>query len=200
MEYKSLLRQLAVFGAGAIFDTKGVSEMLISAEFFPAKPPHFSLLPKLYSPKRISGDLDRLYRMGFLNRKRRLRLVSQRASTCFRGFKYDYRISKQGWQYLKYLEKGRVDPRSAEVDERIRIHNTDQMHERLPEPLAEDVERIIYTQHYTDRGRHNRFPRLQRDELLLSLELCRNRVRRKQKQIEKLNDIIFRAGYQQEKR
>jgi len=194
MEYKPLLKMLTVFGQGTKFDTKGVSDALISAQFFPAKPPHHSLLPKLYSPKRISGDLDRLYKMGFLSRERRPRLVSDKASTCFRGFKYDYEISKQGWQYLEYLEKVREDPVSDAADRAFRAYNTDQMYKMLPESLAEELERIVYTQHYTDRGRHNRFPRLQRDKLLLSLEICQGKVLRKQAEIDRLREIVSRSG------
>ena len=53
--------------------------------------------------KRTSDQLARLYRMGFLSRRRVRRICSTaRGRRCYRGFMYLYRINKQGQDYLTY--------------------------------------------------------------------------------------------------
>lgn len=58
-----------------------------------------------FSLKRISADLDRLYRMNLLKRKRisRLFFVNRFGKPFGRGFMYAYKLSAQGWKYAKYL-------------------------------------------------------------------------------------------------
>ena len=58
--------------------------------------------------KLASNDLRRLYRMGFLKRKRVKRSCIGRRGFINRGFQYMYSFSKHGLSYVEWLEKGKV--------------------------------------------------------------------------------------------
>ena len=54
--------------------------------------------------KLASNELRRLYRMGLLEYRRVKRPVKTRSGKeCFRGYMYQYSVSRQGKNYLKYL-------------------------------------------------------------------------------------------------
>jgi len=58
--------------------------------------------------KIVSNDLGRLYRMGFLKRRRMKRLCpSLRGPPCNRGFQYRYSLSKRGLGYVRWLGEGK---------------------------------------------------------------------------------------------
>jgi hypothetical protein len=60
--------------------------------------------PQAFSSKRISADLDRLYRMGLLKRKRVKRMFKSKKGKEFgRGYRYQYELSEQGSKYALYL-------------------------------------------------------------------------------------------------
>jgi len=67
---------------------------------------------KRFCVKRISNDLNRLYKMSFLKRRRiKRKVTTQSGRACHRGFCYEYRISKQGLKYLDYLKRPkRISP------------------------------------------------------------------------------------------
>ena len=58
--------------------------------------------------KLVSNDLRRLYRMGFLKRKRVKRSCIGRRGFINRGFQYTYSVSRHGLSYVGWLEKGKV--------------------------------------------------------------------------------------------
>jgi len=58
--------------------------------------------------KLVSNDLRRLYRMGFLKRKRVKRSCIGRRGFINRGFQYRYSFSRHGSSYVEWLEKGKV--------------------------------------------------------------------------------------------
>jgi len=58
--------------------------------------------------KLVSNDLRRLYRMGFLKRKRVKRSCIGRRGFISRGFQYMYSFSRHGLSYVEWLEKGKV--------------------------------------------------------------------------------------------
>jgi len=58
--------------------------------------------------KLTSNDLRRLYRMGFLKRKRVKRSCIGRRGFINRGFQYVYSFSKHGLSYVEWLGKGKV--------------------------------------------------------------------------------------------
>lgn len=53
--------------------------------------------------KKMSGKLNRLCCMRFLERKKVKRLaLTRNGRSCFRGYRYRYRITKQGHSYISY--------------------------------------------------------------------------------------------------
>ena len=58
--------------------------------------------------KLVSNDLRRLYRMGFLKRKRVKRSCIGRRGFINRGFQYTYSFSRHGLSYVDWLEKGKL--------------------------------------------------------------------------------------------
>ena len=55
------------------------------------------------SKKRISNDLAKLYRMGFLSRKRVKRVVrSERGRRVSRGYEFRYHVTNKGYNYTLY--------------------------------------------------------------------------------------------------
>ncbi len=64
-------------------------------------------LVKRLQPKIVSNDLRRLYMMGFLRRRRVKRECRTKSGKKgYKGYKYMYRINRQGWDYIEYLLKG----------------------------------------------------------------------------------------------
>jgi len=62
-----------------------------------------TMLPEV-STKSISNELGRLYSMRFLKRERiKRKCKTKSGKTCFRGYEYVYTISRQGWNYLEFL-------------------------------------------------------------------------------------------------
>jgi len=77
------------------------------------------------SVKRISNDLNRLYRMQFVNRRRVARQVSARTGKCNRGFMYIYRLSSQGKKYLEYAQRPFIARKLLESKKKQIVANTD---------------------------------------------------------------------------
>lgn len=191
MHYKSMLQILAAYGPSAQFSTKELSDKLSK---FLAKRRDFDndhfFYTRQFSTKRVSGDLDRLYRMGFLNRKRARRvLFSEKPLGRLRGFMYVYRVSAQGWQYIDYMRKPERGKRPTVEDVTLGLI-ADDMHRMLPHPIAEFLEEGLISKNYQDSGRHNRFPNKKYNELSVALQLCRNELRRKEEEIEKLMKML----------
>lgn len=84
------------------YGTKGFTSVEFSSELgalYSDKIPD-----KEIAPKRISNDLDRLYCMDLLKRKRRKRMVvDQYGNDVNKGFEYVYSLSSQGRKYHQYL-------------------------------------------------------------------------------------------------
>lgn len=98
LEFRWLLSRLYVFEkvveVRPIFNAKNVAMGLRAV--YPLDPS----VQRLATTKKISSDLVRLYKMGFLSRKRMKRLVITRnGKTCYRGFVYFYHFTKQGISY-----------------------------------------------------------------------------------------------------
>jgi hypothetical protein len=115
------------------------------------------------SIKRISNDLDRLYRMGFLHAQRAKREITSRSGRrCNRGYKYKYRISRQGLQYHGYLvnpEQARLknekDKTARLIGISIRKIKTDVA---LGPGIPQDVKDIVMDFQDKQGGRYKRFP------------------------------------------
>ena len=82
------------------------------------------------SKKVISNELYRLYKMGFLTRKKIRRSVrTKTGKRAYRGYQYCYSISSSGWNYLGYLK--RID----EEDKEKRMYEVDGFGEMFVEKL-----------------------------------------------------------------
>ncbi|NPA75860.1 MAG: hypothetical protein GXO25_07280, partial [Euryarchaeota archaeon] len=71
-------------------------------------PPYFEgLIPtfKKLSLKRISNDFGKLYRMGFLSRKRIPREVMYNGKRVTKGYEYSYSLTNNGVNYMYYKSK-----------------------------------------------------------------------------------------------
>ena len=160
-------------------------------------------LLRMFSTKRISGDLDRLYRMGLVRRKRvRRRVISRRGIPVFRGFEYRYVISKQGSQYVKYITKPKVAGKKSILDqiqdgiqERLIEHAHDTMPALHANFLEETLTEVFAGKPFEDRGRHKRFPTEKYRWLFNKLVKCRRDLARKEREIERLKkSVVSLAG------
>jgi hypothetical protein len=112
MDYEDLLMNLTSLAAppqsrlAGYFTSGVVSRLFKSFALFHTFPvPLGRPYPvRAFEVKKISGDLDRLFRMGLLKRKRVKRLFRTKAGKPFgRGYMYMYKITRQGMRYGVYL-------------------------------------------------------------------------------------------------
>jgi len=101
MEFRKLLPWLAVLSQGREFTARDVSKRM-----------------PMLSTKTASNELARLYRMGFLRRRKVKRVCTTRSGArCYRGYEYRYAISIQGLRYLHWMGTRKDD--STAKSERI---------------------------------------------------------------------------------
>ncbi|NJE00437.1 hypothetical protein [Thermococcus sp. JdF3] len=121
LDFRTLLRLLAELYHDDEFDSRTVSADLQAILLPRRKDP--GLLKRL-GPKIISNDLGRLYRMGFLRRRKVSRdCKNKKGKTYPCGYKYLYRINQQGWDYLNHLAKEKnksAYPIPAEVVDEVK--------------------------------------------------------------------------------
>jgi len=115
-----------------------------------------SLALKLDRPNReISNSLRRLHKMGFLNKERTKRpCLTSKGTTCFRGFEYEYKLSKQGSSYVRWLRSGKPIEDATYLALISRVCN------HLPEDLSRTIAVIgaaRSTYKYKGPMRHLRF-------------------------------------------
>jgi hypothetical protein len=145
-------------------------------------------LMKQVSTKRISNDLDRLYRMGLVNARRINRqIVTKKNKSCNKGYQYVYRVSKQGAQYWDYLVKPEEARVKKEQDksarllgiplQRIRGHT---LLSQKPNGVSDlGIQEIALDFEYKRGGRHrNRFPIQYGPEMALKYIVARKLLRR----------------------
>ena len=105
MEFRQVLQVLGAHFGKQGFKARDISPSVISSPI--TESARFTEDPTILSEvstKSISNELRRLYLMGFLKRKRIKRECETKSGkTCFRGYEYDYSISRKGWNYLDYL-------------------------------------------------------------------------------------------------
>lgn len=194
MEYRFILELLCVQFPDKPFSAKSLSNYLPKVLYqTPGFRDPLSYSVKL-STKRISDDLDRLYRMKFLKRKRKKRRVTTKnGNICNRGYYYQYRVSKQGWQYVQYLD----NPAKAITSNESKIRFEDlvaimALQKRLPgqyKPNAYD----LYFNSFGgngDAGRYKRFPKREPKNLLLLFKRMVQELGRKDKEIEELRSRL----------
>ena len=117
MQYKTLLfHLLEMTKRTPFFSAREVTDSLRMA--FANHP----LILRQATEKKISNDLARLNRMQLLSRKRVKRpVITRNMRICYRGYKYLYRVSKQGLSYYSYLQKPEFDRHLAQEGRRKQI-------------------------------------------------------------------------------
>jgi len=118
LEFRALLKFLALLFQRREFNSGSVQVALLQAL---ARSPKLDLNSlKMASSKRVSNDLGRLYRMGFLRRRAAVRRVRTRTGkTCNRGREWSYSISRQGWSYLVHMSDDKLKRLERRIDERF---------------------------------------------------------------------------------
>lgn len=112
--------------------------------------------------------------MGFLLRKRKKRQVkTKKGAICFKGYKYVYRIPRQGIQYLAFLDNPKARPaKPIYHPERIEdLIGLEWLRRELPlaeKEFAEEIHRALFD-NYVPVGRYKRFPRKKSDWGLVTL-------------------------------
>jgi hypothetical protein len=148
------------------FDAKTVSTTI--TQYLQERGYGPELLAK-FTVKRISRDLDRLYKMGFLGAKPVKRQATTKNGTkCYRGYKYMYHVTVRGIQYYNYL----LNPAEAEQRNRQRMYENSYKGQwalglppgiigRFPPELA-DVDGLYkeIQARSSKAGRYNRFPNI----------------------------------------
>lgn len=111
MRYEDVLLNFAVLSRKAkLFGTDSLDSATLSSVFKASGGTQLPVAlsrvyhPHAFSAKSISADLDRLYRMGLLKRKRTKRMFKNKKGESFgRGYQYQYELSAQGSKYASYL-------------------------------------------------------------------------------------------------
>lgn len=128
MDYEDMLLNLAKLALipqsplAGYFDSKTVSEIFTRHALMNAMPVPLSRpYPQdAFGVKRISGDLDKLFRMRLLKRKRVKRLFRSSKGTVFgRGYMYLYKIPGNGMKYAFHLAGNRDLSREERRAERF---------------------------------------------------------------------------------
>ena len=136
--------------------------------------------------KLASNELRRLYRMGLLEYRRVKRSVKTRSGKeCFRGYMYQYSVSRQGRNYLKYLlnedEYGSENWLKSSLEVYLFKMLEQYLDARYDEPLRSRLKEIFKE---IFRKRNPRFRR-KHEILLKSLEIKEKEIKNN-KRIEEL--------------
>jgi len=191
MNYRRALEAVATYRPFAKVDARTLSKELMDVASQPQNFAQYATLAREYSTKRISGDLDRLYRMGLLKRKRIPRIVYPKDSPPSRkGFMYGYEITRQGWQYLEYLQKPKSTDPATYVEQQVQKMMSDHIHFVFPGTLADIAEEDLLESKHEDRGRYNRFPSKRYRDLAAALMKCQDRLRRTEQENKMLRNML----------
>jgi hypothetical protein len=200
VEYSDILPNLALsFGPGKEFDAKSVS-----LEFKRVGPDGLPVqMSKRYAPKffeagKISGDLDRLYRMNLLRRKSTVRLFTNPTTGRIfgRGRKYLYQFTRQGWKYTTYLgahlgvppdERPRMDRKRPSDPMDIFIKS------RLPEEGKKLMELTRAFEYDDERPIFKRFPRRYGPQMMDEFLLTKGMLENESRKSRELYDLANRA-------
>jgi hypothetical protein len=166
------------YGSG-YFQTKGFKDVLLSEST------KIGSLEK-YDIKRTYRHVDRLYRMGFLRKKRvKRRVMLSTGQTRYRGFEHFYSLSNRGKKYLNYLDNPDAEKKSLlsfrDVADAMQIQYLENL---LPERMKGQAARIYRDIFPPKRSIsiEQRFPR-QDSALILTLRLLVNENRELKRQL-----------------
>lgn len=133
--------------------------------------------------------------MGFLLRRRIKRQIVTNKGRIFRGYKYVYRISKQGRQYLHFLDNPPAGLSTAVYrPERFEDQlGLELLRQNLPpnEKLyAQEIHRALFD-NYLPVGRYKRFPRKKVDTgLVMLLKNYRDRLTEEEEKNRLLKELV----------
>jgi len=94
-----------------------------------------SLALRLDRPKKeVSNSLRRLNKMGFLRRESVKRhCLTSKGTVCFKGFQYEYGLSKQGASYVRWLRERKP------VEDTMHLILMSKVYSHLPEDLSRSI-------------------------------------------------------------
>jgi hypothetical protein len=126
--------------------------------------------------KRISNDLNRLYRMQLLKRKRikrncKIKRSSNDGKTCDKGFMFRYSFTRQGLRYIRYLRTNKMTPLEVSIRQSSDLEKDPKFlvsrvitQETFPPQLALVAWKYVfflnnlYNRKVELKGRYRRFP------------------------------------------
>ena len=158
MQYRWVLQQLSSYENNYFDTTTAAAALLILAHLDPDK--RISSTPlRSFSIKRISSELDKLYRMNFLRRRKTARKICVNGKSFNRGYKYSYRISSQGSKYVTWLRDGAMRKQRfpSDFNEELQLEATRQA---LPDSLKPYTYEIHFSLFNDPEARsiYKRFP------------------------------------------
>jgi hypothetical protein len=173
MEFRLLLTVIDKMSPnGAEFDTRSLYLYILR------QPSTFKTNFKL-----LSNDLNRLYRMQLLSRRRVKRPVY--GGDGYRGFMYSYRLNKQGRSYIDYLKLTFFNSEVQDHLKRLMLHvkpqsaaeidDTERSLGEKTDYLNEEYAEYFFLHSRSRKGRHKRFP------LRIRFEFVEELMRRKRK-------------------
>jgi DNA-binding MarR family transcriptional regulator len=144
-----------------------------------------SLLRK--SVKEVSNDLRRLYRMGFLRRKRTKRFcLSRKGEPCYKGREYIYSFSEQGRRYMVWMKDQRP------IEDLAQIKLGEEILSYLPEELRNKLLAVVAVRSSYRYSGPNRHFRLIDNEALpiANLNLQNQKLREEKRNLSLENDAL----------
>jgi hypothetical protein len=116
-------------------------------------------------------------------------IISHDGIPLARGFEYQYYISRQGWQYLRYIDKPKnvgsplfLEPSKVPFGQIV----IDHLYQDQPESFAQYLAGAFDDKPFVDRGRHQRFPTTKYRELADALKVCRQELRQRELELVRL--------------
>lgn len=162
----------------------------------------FPILSSSVTTKLVSNDLNRLYRMQLLSRRKAKRTIL--GGEICRGFMYVYWLNKQGKSYIDYLKRTFFHPDFEEYVKKFALRTN--VHSALTlryieknigektDDLDEAYAEYLYLYSIRQKGRHKRFPtrvsfefvkalmeqkrklEQENEKLMSDLEICRTQL------------------------
>lgn len=196
LDFRRILVALGTTSANAEFDAENASTIVARFLLFTDRDAFAKMEYRHLTVKRMSDYLDRLYRMKFLNRRRVTRIVTTRVGKkCNRGYKYIYRFSKQGLQYLDHMH----NPKRAELYGQTKgdmIMLEYLRNNLLSADLKEHAAEIYFAIYggFGSKGRYMRFPLKDHPVLALLVNKYQKMLREKDAEIRSLRAQLGYAG------
>lgn len=127
MDFRNALRLVETSFGSSEFQTKNMIEPFQIKSALDGK-------PERYDIKRTYRHIDRLYRMGFLKKKRvKRKVMLNTGQSRYRGYEHLYSLSNGGKKYLAYLKHGDVNKRPATLFDHFELRQIEEFQRSLPD-------------------------------------------------------------------